>query len=63
MMKNVKTMKNVRLPDTQTKGYANPKQILLEDIAPEAVIVPGTSSRSAKIMNVKNYFQVEIDFS
>ena len=56
-------MKNVRLQDTQTKGYANPKQILLEDIAPEAVIVPGTSSRSAKIMNVKNYFQVEIDFS
>ena len=56
-------MKNVRLPGTQTKGYANPKQILLEDIAPKAVIVAGTSWRSAKIMNVKNYFQVEIDFS
>ena len=56
-------MKNVRLPDTQTKGYANPKQILLENIASETVIVAGTSWRSAKIMNVKNYFQVEIDFS
>ena len=62
-MRNVKAMKNVRLQDTQTKGYANPKQILLEDIAPKAVIVAGTSWRSAKIMNVKNSFQVEIDFS
>ena len=62
-MINVEAMKNVRLQEAQTKGYVNPKQILLENIASETVIVAGTSWRSAKIMNVKNSFQVEIDFS
>ena len=60
-MINVKAMRNVLLQETQAKGYAKPKQILLVDFASETVIVAGTFWRSAKIGNVPKSFQVKID--